>query len=143
LPYPGRGYTTGRLPFIYLRSQINISMLPLYSFAGLIFAAFASAVIGVVYIHVLQFEPVLNWWFRFGMKFERYNNLFRLVWNCEKCVAGQIAFWWYLIGSFFINVSPFSIEIIYYHLGEHLFVITLAIILAMSITALLKRYWII
>lgn len=60
---------------------------------------FASALIGlfaVVYRHILAYEPVLNWWFKFGSRFES-KWFHKPIWGCELCIAGQLALWSYLL----------------------------------------------
>lgn len=58
----------------------------------------------VVYRHILAYEEILNWWFKFG---DRYSNrwFYKPIWGCELCVSGQIAFWTYafnwIVGSYF------------------------------------------
>jgi hypothetical protein len=75
----------------------------------LILYGFLIAVFAVSYRLVMAYEPILNWWFRFGLN---YSNRFfyRPIWGCEKCFAGQIAFWTYLfswISSYLNTNSPF------------------------------------
>lgn len=54
------------------------------------------AIIAVVYIKILSYEPVLNWWFQFGMKYE--NKWFhKPIWGCHLCFSGQLALWSYLV----------------------------------------------
>lgn len=58
----------------------------------------------VVYRHILAYEEILNWWFRFGSRFEQ-RWFYKPVWGCELCISGQIAFWTYafnwIVGSYF------------------------------------------
>lgn len=54
------------------------------------------AVIGVVYIKILAQEPVLNWWFKFGLKFEK-KWFWWPIWGCHLCFTGQLALWTYVI----------------------------------------------
>lgn len=57
--------------------------------------SFCVGVIAMVYYHVLAYSPLLNWWFRFGAKFE--NRWFHgPIWGCECCISGQLALWSYL-----------------------------------------------
>lgn len=68
----------------------------------------ACAVIAVTMIVIMPNEPILNWWFRFGQKVgikkvqgdevERW--FYKPIWGCEKCFAGQLSMWWYLIWHF-------------------------------------------
>ena len=57
--------------------------------------AFIIAIIAIVYKKILSHEPVLNWFFRWGLRFER-RLFYKPIWGCEKCFAGQAAFWTYL-----------------------------------------------
>lgn len=50
----------------------------------------------VVYRHILAYEDILNWWFRFGSRFEN-KSFWKPVWGCEICIAGQLALWVYLL----------------------------------------------
>lgn len=54
------------------------------------------AVVAVAYIKILAFEPVLNWWFMFGLKFEK-KWFYKPIWGCHLCFGGQLAFWTYLL----------------------------------------------
>ena len=57
------------------------------------------AILAVVYRCILAYEPILNWWFVFGRKFDKY-FFYKPIWGCEKCFAGQIAFWTYVLNWF-------------------------------------------
>lgn len=52
----------------------------------------ASGISGAVYRFVLSHEPVLNWWFRFGDKYEG-RWFYPPIWGCHKCISGQLALW--------------------------------------------------
>jgi hypothetical protein len=59
---------------------------------------FYAALIGlfaVVYKHILAYEEILNWWFRFGSRFEG-RWFWKPIWGCELCISGQIALWSYV-----------------------------------------------
>lgn len=57
-----------------------------------------AGIIGPVYRHVLAYEPILNWWFKIGSRYEMPERwFFKPVWACEKCVSGQLAFWFSLV----------------------------------------------
>lgn len=58
--------------------------------------ALASGVSAAVYRGVLAYEPVLQWWFRFGNRFEK-KWFFAPIWGCVKCISGQIALWAYTL----------------------------------------------
>lgn len=57
--------------------------------------AIVYAIIANVYISILSKEPILNWWFRFGLRFED-RFFWKPLFGCEKCFSGQLAFWIYL-----------------------------------------------
>lgn len=72
--------------------------------------AFCIAVFAVVYRIIIADEAILNWWFRFGLRFEK-RFFYRPIWGCEKCFAGQIAFWVYLcswVVSYLSAIAPIS-----------------------------------
>lgn len=59
---------------------------------------FFSAVIAFaanVYKNILAHEEVLNFWFRYGAKFQD-KWFWKPVWGCELCIAGQWALWYYI-----------------------------------------------
>ena len=43
------------------------------------------AVIAFVYREILSREKILNWWFKFGLRFEK-RFFYRPIWGCEKCL---------------------------------------------------------
>jgi|SRR5699024_2911129 len=61
-----------------------------------LFLAFFIANMAVIYVLVIAHEDVLNWWFRFGSRFEG-KWFWKPIWGCYLCVSGQIALWTYLI----------------------------------------------
>ena len=62
------------------------------------------AVISVVYIKILSHEEVLNWWFRFGLKFEK-KWFWRPIWGCHLCFSGQVALWTYVFNWIFAKTN--------------------------------------
>jgi hypothetical protein len=56
----------------------------------LIFYSILIALLAVVYRLILAHEPVLNWWFRWGLRYEK-RWFWKPVWGCELCFAGQVA----------------------------------------------------
>lgn len=58
--------------------------------------AFIIAVVSYVYKEIIGREAVLNWWFKFGIRFEN-RFFYRPIWGCEKCFAGQTALWIYIL----------------------------------------------
>lgn len=45
-----------------------------------------------VYRGILSYEPILNWWFMIGQRYEA-RAFYAIIWGCAKCIAGQIALW--------------------------------------------------
>lgn len=66
----------------------------------LIFYSILIAVLAVVYRLILADEPVLNWWFRWGLRYEK-RWFWKPVWGCELCFAGQVALWTYVLNGIF------------------------------------------
>jgi len=90
----------------------------------------AVAVTAVVYKEILFREPILNWWLRFGERWER-RWFFKPIWGCHKCIAGQAALWLYLFTRFNISIAGVSIHAWgTYSLIWHLFAICAAILFA-------------
>ena len=96
-----------------------------------IFQAFLLATISWVYHCVLR-EKLLSNWFLFG--FKKLSNktgwryyIYEPVFNCEKCLAGQLALWsffflqdynlFYHIG--FISLTIFFVPLIVYATTQH------------------------
>jgi hypothetical protein len=61
-----------------------------------LFYALASGICAAVYRGVLAYEPVLQWWFKFGNRFEG-KWFFAPIWGCIRCISGQIALWAYVL----------------------------------------------
>lgn len=74
-----------------------------------LFFALIIGITGVIYRLILAYEPILNWWFMFGLRYEK-RWFYKPVFGCEFCFAGQIAFWSYLINwvsIYFNGNAPF------------------------------------
>jgi hypothetical protein len=69
------------------------------------FIALGCGVIGAVYRGILAYETILNWWFRFGSRFEK-RWFYEPMWGCVKCITGQLALWWFL----FLEIIPRFLE---------------------------------
>lgn len=50
----------------------------------------------VTYRDTISNEEILNWWFRFGSRFEG-NWFWKPIWGCHLCISGQIALWIYAV----------------------------------------------
>lgn len=80
---------------------------------------FYAALIGlfaVVYRHILAYEPVLNWWFVWGARFED-KWFYKPIWGCELCISGQLALWSYALNWFayrYFDLFPGLSEFILY-----------------------------
>lgn len=55
-----------------------------------------SGLVAAVYRGILAYEPILNWWFRFGNKYEK-KWFFKPIWGCHLCIGGQFGLWLYLL----------------------------------------------
>jgi hypothetical protein len=59
---------------------------------------FASGIVGVVYADILSQEETFNKWWRWGNRFERSSpRLFKLLFVCSHCFAGQFALWTFFV----------------------------------------------
>lgn len=65
-------------------------------FIETLFFAICAGLCGSIYKGILSKEPVLNWWFVFGLKFEE-RWFYPPVWGCVRCISGQMALWSYLL----------------------------------------------
>lgn len=67
------------------------------------------ALFAYVYREILAEQPVLNWWFRWGIRFEK-RWFYKPIWGCILCISGQWALWIYVlnwIASYFNGNAPF------------------------------------
>jgi hypothetical protein len=97
---------------------------------SLSFHSLACAIITYVYVFILSREDILNWWFRFG---ERFNGrwFYKPVWDCEKCISGQMALWSY--PAICLNGHT------EYFCFLHIYTVCLSILLSIVITKILKQ----
>lgn len=102
------------------------------------FLSFAAAIVGVVYMNVLSYEKVMNWWFKFGDRLctsdyggcnpkRRFEWFYLPVWGCFKCFTGQVCLWGYLI--LYWN---------HYNVFVHIFTICFGIFLSILFNKLLN-----
>lgn len=86
----------------------------------LILYMFLIALFAVSYRLVLAYQPVLSWWFQFGLRF--HSKWFYMpIWGCELCFAGQVTAWTYginWISSNFKESAPFW-RFIYFLIPEY------------------------
>lgn len=81
-----------------------------------------ASLIAYVYKGILSYE-ILNPWFMFGMRFEKY-FFYKPIWGCMICISGQLALWGYLVNCFYeviLSKFPFLrpfLEIIIYRQGN-------------------------
>lgn len=52
----------------------------------------AAGIFAAVYRHILAYEPILNWWFKIGLKYEG-RWFYSPVWGCHRCISGQLSLW--------------------------------------------------
>ena len=58
--------------------------------------ALVLGITAVIYKNFLAHEEVLNWWFRFGARFEK-RWFYKPIWGCVYCISGQLALWVYIL----------------------------------------------
>lgn len=112
-------------------------MLDTLIFIGI---ALLSAIIAIVYRKILAYQPVLSWWFKFGLD---YSNkwFYQPIWGCEKCFAGQLTLWFYLLSIIGSKISLFS-GLIFYIIPDvsihtfNLFTLVLGVCVAVGTTHL-------
>jgi hypothetical protein len=110
------------------------------------------AVIGVTYTRILLAEDILHWWLKFGEKHFYKTWLFKPIWGCHKCFAGQMALWLYLVTKFFGDkgsksglYAAFEGDNVYIHhfsgysLIWHIFAICAAILISEVIALKLNK----
>ena len=109
------------------------------------------AVISYVYKEIIGREAVLNWWFKFGLNFEK-RFFYRPIWGCEKCFAGQTALWIYILNwlstnfntntpfwrIIFFFIPKYDIETFNVFLG--VFSVSLTILLTFLLTKTIKKF---
>lgn len=66
---------------------------------------FCCGLIGSIYRNILAYEPILNWWFRFGDRYFCSTWLYKPIWVCSKCFAGQLAGWFWLLFSILPRIT--------------------------------------
>lgn len=113
--------------------------------------AFVFAVIAYVYREILSREKILNWWFMFGLRFEN-KFFYKPLWGCEKCFAGQLAFWAYFFNMVSINFdvkAPFWRVVFFvipkYNMNEFnlvlwVFSVSLTIFITFIISKTIKKF---
>ena len=108
------------------------------------------AVIAYTYKEIIGREKILNWWFKFGLRFED-RFFYRPIWGCEKCFAGQVAFWIYFfnwLSTNFDTNAPFWRLIFFfipkYDLGDYsvflgVFSVSLSVLLTFLLSKTIKK----
>lgn len=64
----------------------------------MILYAFLIGAFAAVYRNILAYEPILNWWFAIGRRWET-KFWHKPIWGCEKCIAGQVCLWTYILNT--------------------------------------------
>ena len=112
--------------------------------------AFFIAIIAYVYREFLAHEEILNWWFKFGLKFEK-RFFYKPIWGCQVCFAGQMALWIYFFNWVSSNLNesaPFWRFVFFfipkygledYNVLSGVFSISLSILLTLILTKLIKQ----
>jgi hypothetical protein len=63
--------------------------------------AICTGLVAAVYRGVLAYEPILNWWFKIGDRYEK-KWFYKPIWGCIRCIAGQFGLW----GFVFLEAIP-------------------------------------
>lgn len=117
--------------------------------------ALVAATISCTLIVAIPNEPIVAWWFKFGNwigapvvnGWEKQRWFYKFIWGCEKCFAGQLAFWLYLHYHTTFKFAPScslagDLANIFtlggYSIPFHLFSVFLAIITAMYFSQHIK-----
>ena len=108
------------------------------------------AIVAYVYREILAYEDVLNWWFKFGLRFEG-KWFYKPVWGCQLCFSGQVALWIYTlnwISTNFNTNAPFW-RLIFFFIPKYdintfsvffgVFSVSLSIILTFILTKTIKK----
>lgn len=105
--------------------------------------------IAAVYRGVLAYEQPFSLWWKLGNHLEN-TWIFKPVWGCAKCFAGQLGFWIYFFQhgrwqerpplSVFSAILPYSWTLEGYWLLGHLFTVAGAIFSAILFSYLIKHY---
>ena len=108
------------------------------------------AVVAYVYREILAYEDVLNWWFKFGLRFEG-KWFYKPVWGCQLCFSGQVALWIYTlnwISTNFNTNAPFW-RLIFFFIPKYdihtfsvflgVFSVSLSILLTFILTKTIKK----
>ena len=108
------------------------------------------AVVAYVYREILAYEDVLNWWFRFGLRFEK-RWFYKPVWGCQLCFSGQVALWIYFLNWLSTNFNtnaPFW-RLVFFFIPKYdietfnvflsVFSVSLTILLTFLLTKTIKK----
>jgi hypothetical protein len=129
-------------------------------FGNLTALAAMCAVIAVVYMLILPYEQFFNPWFRWGTSVGINPDGSRKWWykplfECEKCMAGQIALWWYLVDCLEVHTGPIWFYLLGntrwpihfkfilphgYDLVSHAYAVTAAILFALVLGKVYARH---
>lgn len=61
-----------------------------------IFLVLSLALIAFVYFFILG-RGILNFWWRFGLKYFEKTFIYKPVWGCVVCLSGQLSLWVYVL----------------------------------------------
>ena len=85
-------------------------------------------------VHMTDRGDIFGWWYqildKIKMKKRWYSELAKPFGWCEKCTAGQLAFWYYLYESVFGNC--------YYRADGHIAFVCLAVLFTVLLSKLIK-----
>lgn len=93
------------------------------------------AIVAIVYILVLPDQQPFDRWFRFGNDKFRNTLIYKPLWDCEKCFAGQLSLWIFILVHVehyhFIDVSHLA-----YAVGKGIYFICQTIIITIILSKL-------
>lgn len=127
---------------------------------------FMIAVISVVYMRILKYEPAVSWWFRLGVSYGikqvhpdfptvSYTWWYKPLFECEKCLAGQMALWSYFVYMgewhkgpvwfYFLGSFRHPIHLVYWEAPNydficHLYLICGSIALSLGLSTYYSRF---
>lgn len=95
------------------------------------------AVISILYLVVLPQEKPFNKWYLWGYKWLNNTWLYKPIFVCEKCFAGQISLWYYLV--FHVeHIKRFTFRFVDYSFLDHIFFVALTVITSFTFATIYK-----
>jgi hypothetical protein len=89
-----------------------------FSITGIVIT---SAVFGCLWVLCYtEHGNVFDWWPNLAMRISKHPKWLKLAYDCEKCIAGQIALWWTLFnyGIFASIIASIFASFLTYPIGK-------------------------